>query len=270
MSTIKLKSIHIYPIKSLKGIELSSSEVERRGLKYDRRWMLVDEQGRFISQREYHQLALLKTSINQDILTVTDLTGSQDPLTFEMSEPDSEPIEVSVWDDQCLAKPLDQEVNEWFSRFMGKSVRLVYMHDTSERKADPRYATSTDDIVSFADGYPILIISQASLDQLSEKAGEHIPAERFRANLIIDGVVAHAEDDLKNIEINGVELAGVKPCARCVMITIDQNTGEKGKEPLQTLSTYRKAGHKILFGYNFIPTRLGNIEVGDALSEVLG
>jgi len=268
MSEIKIQSIHIYPIKSMKGIDLSSSQVERRGLKYDRRWMLVDEGGKFISQREYHQLALLKTSISEETMTIKNLTSSQTSLSFSLNEPNSEPIEVSIWDDKCLAKPLDQEVNEWFSRFMGKSVRLVYMHDTSERKADPRYATSTDDIVSFADGYPILIISQASLDQLSEKAGEHIPAERFRANLIIDGVVAHAEDDLKNIEINGVELAGVKPCARCVMITIDQNTGEKGKEPLQTLNTYRKEGHKILFGYNFIPTRLGNIEVGDALSEV--
>lgn len=268
MSNIKIKSIHIYPIKSLKGIELSSSEVERRGLKYDRRWMLVDEQGRFISQRENHQLALLKTSINQDILTVTDLTGSQDPLTYEMSEPDSEPIEVSIWDDQCLAKPLDQEVNEWFSRFMGKSVRLVYMHDESNRPADPRYAISKSDQVSFADGYPILILSQASLDLLSEKVGETIPANRFRPNILIDGLEAHAEDELRKVSINQVQLAGVKPCARCVMITIDQQTGEKGKEPMKTLNTYRKKGNKILFGYNFIPTELGEISVGDTFRDV--
>ena len=268
MSQIKIKSIHIYPVKSLGGIHIESSEVESKGLKYDRRWMLVDENGHFISQRKYPKLSMLQPSITSVSLQIVDRTSELSPLNVPLESPNSESIAVTVWDDTCLAKPLSDSINAWFSQFMGMPVRLVYMHEQSERKADPRYATSDQDIVSFADGYPILIISQASMDLLNEKSSEHIPSDRFRANIIIDGVEAHEEDSLKKICTEEVELAGVKPCARCVMTTIDQQTGEKGKEPLQTLSTYRKEGQKILFGYNFIPTQLGNLQVGDIFEQL--
>lgn len=267
MSQIKIKSLHIYPVKSLGGIDIESSEVERRGLKYDRRWMLVDENGQFISQRKYAKLSLLRAEIKADSLSITDTTGQQGTIDIPLATPKSKSITVTIWDDTCMAKPLNDSVNNWFSEFMNMPVSLVYMHEDSERKADPRYATSEKDIVSFADGYPILILSQASLDLLNQKTEEHIPADRFRANIIIEGVNAHEEDELQTISNGEVQLVGVKPCARCVMTTIDQQTAEKGKEPLESLSTYRKEGKKILFGYNFIPTQLGAISVGDSLKK---
>lgn len=266
--SIKIKSLHIYPIKSLGGIELSQTKVERRGLQHDRRWMLIDESGRFISQREYHSLALLQPSIEGEFLNIEDRSGRMDPLKISMEEPQTEPIKVTIWDDECLAKPLGESISQWFSAFMNKSVRLVYMHKGSQRIADQRYAPQPDDVVSFADGYPMLVISQESLDLLSKKVGAEIPMNRFRPNMVLTGLEPHGEDTLAEVSINGLKLYGVKPCARCVMTTIDQQTAEKGKEPLKTLASYRKTGAKILFGENFIPEIEGQITVGDSV-EVL-
>lgn len=263
---IKIKSIHIYPIKSLAGIELTESRVQRRGLEHDRRWMLIDENGRFISQRENPKLALLQPSIKENLMFIQDRTGYMTPLGFEMSEPEHEAIEVSIWDDVCMAKPLDLKINQWFSKFMGKPVRLVYMHEGSTRIADQRYAPKKDDIVSFADGYPILVIGQASLDLLSEKVGTEVPMNRFRPNIVIDGLQPNEEDTLAEVTIGNLKLFGVKPCARCIMTTIDQESAEKGKEPLSTLASYRKVGNKTLFGENFIPDSEGLVKVGDLLN----
>lgn len=263
---IKIKSIHIYPIKSLGGIELTESKVERRGLEHDRRWMLIDENGRFVSQRESPKLALLQPIIKDNLMFIEDRTGFMITLGFEISEPAHDPIEVTIWDDVCLAKPLDRKVNQWFSKFMGKPVQLVYMHEDSQRIADQRYAPKEDDMVSFADGYPILVISQGSLDLLSEKVGMEVPMNRFRPNIVVEGLQPNEEDTLAEVTIDGLKLHGVKPCARCIMTTIDQETGEKGKEPLSTLATYRKAGNKTLFGENFIPEKEGLIKVGDTLN----
>lgn len=260
---VSIKQIFIYPIKSLGGIELKTSRVERKGLAFDRRWMLVDETGRFISQREFPKLALLKPSIVEDALYIEDTAGTLAPLEITLHEPDTVPIEVSVWDDQMMAKPMADEINHWFSTYLEQPVRLVFMHATSERMADQRYAPKPDDMVSFADGYPVLIISQASMDLLSKKVGQEIPVNRFRPNLVIDGVKAHEEDTMAEIRINGLRFFGVKPCARCIMTTIDQQTAEKGKEPLKTLASYRSVEHKILFGENFIPDQSGEINQGD-------
>ncbi len=263
---VTIKSLHIYPIKSLGGIELVQSKVERRGLQYDRRWMLIDENGRFVSQRENPKLALLQPSIKDNLIFVEDRSGTLSTLGFEMSEPSSSPMKVTIWDDECEAKPLDMKVNQWFSEFLGKTVQLVYMHDDSQRIADQRYAPAKDDVVSFADGYPILAISQESLDLLNSKLETEIPMDRFRPNLVLQGLEAHEEDALAQIEIGALKLFGVKPCARCVMTTINQQTAEKGAEPLKTLASYRKTGNKILFGENFIPETDGWLKVGDDIN----
>lgn len=260
-----IKSLHIYPIKSLGGITLSSTKVERRGFQFDRRWMLIDENGRFISQRENHQLALLQPEIHGEKMTIVDGSHQLETLTFPLAEPITEEIKVTIWDDECTAKPLDIAVNEWFSTFMSKPVQLVYMYEGSRRITDQRYAPKPDDVVSFADGYPILITCQRSHDLLSEKVGYEIPFNRFRPNIILEGLEAHEEDALAEIELGKLKLFGVKPCARCVMITIDQQTGQQGKEPTKTLSTYRKVGQKILFGENFIPDAEGQLSIGDEL-----
>lgn len=266
MSKLKVTDLWIYPIKSIAGIQLTTAKVEKRGLQYDRRWVLADENGVFVNQRDYPEMTLLQPEINDDIMTIRHKTKEIEPVSFSMSEPDSVPVSVTVWDDTCKAKPIDKAVDEWFSKYIGKNVRLLYMHENSVRPADQRYAIMSTDKVSFADGYPILIFSEESLAHLNSKAEEQIPANRFRGNIVISGGEIHVEDRLRKITIDEVEMYGVKPCARCVMTTIDVDTAQKGKEPLKSLSTYRKLGNKILFGENFIPSNEGMIKVGDSLT----
>lgn len=262
---IKIESLHIYPIKSLGGITLESSKVTIRGLAHDRRWVLVDKNNRFVSQREFAKMALLQPELNDDQMTIIDRTDTNQPLTFDMTEPNTPEEMVTVWDDTMPAKEVSKAASEWFSTALEMRLRLMYMHDSSIRQADQRYAINEDDHVSFADGYPILIISEASMDQLNEKTGLKQTVNRFRANIIISGVAPHEEDALRHIKIGDQELYGVKPCARCIMTTIDPETAEGGKEPLKTLSTYRKIDNKILFGENFIPTNELTISVGDGV-----
>lgn len=268
MANLKIIDLWIYPIKSLAGIQLGEVNVESRGLQYDRRWVLADENGVFVSQREFPEMNFLQPQINGNIMTITHKKGEYSDLSFDMSEPDTAEENVTIWDDTCQAKPVDKSADLWFSNFLGKNVRLLYMDENSVRQADQRYAINQSDKVSFADGYPILMISKKSLELLNSKSEEHIPMSRFRANVIVSGESAHIEDQLRKININGLELYGVKPCARCIMTTIDIETGKKGKEPLKALSTYRKLGNKILFGENFIPMSNGKISVGQDI-EVL-
>lgn len=262
---IKIKSIHIYPIKSLGGISVQQSKVTHRGLAHDRRWMLVDAENRFVSQREYAQLALLQPEITSDQMIVTDRNGRQQALYFDLKEPPTRPEEVIIWDDTVLAKPVSTAADEWFSQYMEMPVRLMYMHKDSVRAADPRYAITESDKVSFADGYPILIISEASMGLLNSKLTESLSIDRFRANLIFEGSTAHEEDTWREIQMAQQTLYGVKPCARCIMTNIDPKTAKAGKEPLKTLATYRKVGQKILFGENFIPKEEGVLRIGDEI-----
>jgi len=266
MSTLKITDLWIYPIKSIAGIQLNKAKVEKRGLQYDRRWVLADENGIFVHQRDYPEMALLQPNISGDIMTISHKSKEIPSVSFDMSEPDTAPVTVTVWDDTCAAKPVDIKVDRWFSEIIGKNIRLLYMHEDSIRQADQRYAIKETDKVSFADGYPVLIISEESLTELNDKASEHVPMNRFRANVIVSGGEVHDEDRLRKIHIGDVEMYGVKPCARCIMTTIDVETAQKGKEPLKTLATYRKLEHKILFGENFIPSNEGVIKVGDTLS----
>ncbi|RZL69148.1 MAG: MOSC domain-containing protein, partial [Pedobacter sp.] len=173
-------------------------------------------------------------------------------------------IAVSVWDDISNGVEVNEHVSAWFSNFMNMEVKLVKMPMKAERKVDPKYAMQGE-IVSFADGYPCLIIGQSSLDNLNQKLEETVNMDRFRPNLVFTGGDAHIEDSIKTFTINNVEFHGVKPCARCVLITIDQITGIKGIEPLKTLANYRKQNNKIMFGQNLIHKGEGIIKVGDEL-----
>lgn len=265
MPNLKITDLWIYPIKSLAGIQLTTAHVESRGLQYDRRWVLADSEGTFVHQRDYPAMTLLQPEIHGNTITIRHKQGTLEPLTFDMSEPQTDAIAVRVWEDTCQAKPVSEAANQWFSKFLDKPVQLLYMHEGSIRPADPRYATDQSDKVSFADGYPVLMISEESLNLLNGKTEDYVPMNRFRANIIISGGMAHIEDSLRHVHINGTEFYGVKPCARCVMTTIDAETAIKGKEPLKTLATYRKVDHKILFGENFIPKGSGQIKVGDTL-----
>lgn len=263
---LTVTQLNIYPVKSLAGISLTESKVEARGLQYDRRWMLVDEQNLFMSQRKHKEMVLLQPSIANGSMTITHRNQRVAPFSFRLDEQTGEAIPVTTWDDTCPALEVSAEASAWFSEVLGTSCKLVQMPDNSIRPADPRYAISKDDKVSFADGYPILIFDEASIDFLAQKSGESILANRFRGNIIFKGGHANIEDELKVFEINGLTYHGVKPSARCIMTTIDQQTGEiTSKEPLKTLATYRKVDNKIKFGQYVIPPASGKVAVGDII-----
>ncbi|RFZ94245.1 MOSC domain-containing protein [Mucilaginibacter conchicola] len=261
---LRVSQLIIYPIKSLGGIELTTAKVTDRGLEHDRRWMLIDDDNRFLSQREYAQLALCKVSVEDDGLSVTYTPdGSSIKIPFEPIKQDA--LEVTIWDDTCSGQLVSDEVDAWFTEKLGKSSRLVYMPDETHRQTDLRY-TSEGMVTSFSDAYPLLIIGQAALDDLNSRLDEALPMNRFRPNVVFTGGAPYSEDLMNHIQINGLDFYGVKLCARCIMTTINQETIAKGKEPLKTLAKYRRKGNKILFGQNLALIGTGNINVGDELT----
>lgn len=263
-----LTSIHIYPIKSLAGISLNEAVVHPRGLQYDRRWMLVDETGRFVSQREVAEMALLGTALEGPFLTIFSKKNPalrlQIPLEPEVAAMPE--IPVQIWDDHCLARLYAPETNQWFSNQLGRNVRLVYMAGSTVRMADSQYAPENMP-VSFADGYPFLLIGQASLDGLNSRLEQALPMNRFRPNFVVTSGTPHEEDQWRDFRIGNQAFRGVKPCARCIVPTTDQDTALRSEEPLKNLATYRKEGRKILFGQNVIwlGTGEGRVQVGDVL-----
>ncbi|MFK7950804.1 MAG: MOSC domain-containing protein [Saprospiraceae bacterium] len=268
MDNLKLSEIWVYPIKSLGGISLNSTTIERRGLQYDRRWMLVDENGVFLTQRKHHEMALLQVDIKENGLEVRHKINEISPIYIPFEAESLEQMKVQVWDDECEAFTISDDINHWFTSVLGINCRLVYMPENSYRQVDIKYA-SKGDITSFSDAYPILIIGQASLDKLNDKLVEAVPMNRFRPNLVFKGGQANEEDTWKLFKIGNSLFFGIKPCARCVMTTINQDNGKSGREPLKTLSTYRKKGNKILFGQNVIAQSIGEkIQVGDTIEIV--
>ncbi|MGF1638004.1 MAG: MOSC domain-containing protein [Cyclobacteriaceae bacterium] len=265
--SIKLDSLNIYPVKSLGGINLLQSKAEMRGLKYDRRFMLVDDQGRFLSQREHARLTLLGTRIEGDRLIIFEKNSPLNQNSTSLIPNSGNTINVKIWNDTAEALLASEATNLWISEFLQSNARLVYMPDTSTRQVDPERVAEKID-VGFADAYPYLLINRASVDQVSDKAGEKIPLDRFRGNLVVSGAEAFAEDRWERIRIGKTIFRLVKPCARCVVTTIDQHTAKKGKQPLKSLAEFRKQGNKILFGINLICEQYGKIEVG-AEVEVL-
>jgi uncharacterized protein YcbX len=240
--------------------------VTDRGLEHDRRWMLVDGNNWFLTQRELPRMSLLQVRLNADGLSVHHKhTGESIQIPFT---PTGALCTVTVWDDTCDAQYVDKSADEWFSRMLSISCRLVYMPESTQRKVDPNYAQG-EEITSFSDGYPLLLIGQSSLDDLNHKLPQPITMERFRPNIVFTGGAPFQEDEMTAFNIAGITFYGVKPCARCAIPTIDLNTGEKGKEPLKTLSGYRQRNKKIYFGQNLLfdkTTKPGQISVGDAIT----
>lgn len=266
-----LTEIWIYPVKSLGGIQLHEAIAERRGLQYDRRWMLIDENGRFVSQREIPAMALLGATIEPPYLKVFQ---KNNPAVFveiplKTKAEDYAKTRVEIWGDRCTARLLDDRINHWFSKQLGQPLRLVFMPDTTRRKADGRYAPNGQ-YVSFADGFPMLLIGQASLDELNRRMEKPLPMDRFRPNFVFEGGLPFEEDDWQDFLINKVSFKGVKPCARCMIPTINQETAERAAEPLKTLAAFRKFGQRILFGQNVILTdpSPGSIKVGDPVQKL--
>lgn len=263
--TLIVQDIFIYPIKSLGGIRLPEAIVEEKGFQHDRRWMLVDEEGAFLSQRNHPELALLSVELRANELHVFHRQNEEVSVQIPYGLATGPEMLVTIWDDQVLGKVVHPEISNWFSDYLGIEVNLVVMPESSHRKVDQRYAVNGES-VSFADGMPYLLIGQESLNDLNSRMEAPVPMDRFRPNIVFSGGTPFLEDSLRKIKVGEVEFQIIKPCARCVMITVDQETGEKGKEPLKTLSSYRTINNKVYFGQNVVALQSGKIKVGDLIT----
>lgn len=262
-----LSEIWIYPVKSLGGIRLKEAKTEERGLQYDRRWLIIDENNTFITQRVFHQMALIDVSLSQGGLKVFERNDPENSIMVPYEPVSGANLSVKIWDDVVEAVTVTDEADAWLSAQIGQPVRLVMMPESTERKADPKYAKNGE-IVSFADGYPFLVISQASLDELNSRLEDPISMVRFRPNFVIAETAPFEEDQWKRIRIGDMDFEIVKPCARCVLTTVDPETGQKGVEPLKTLASYRRVNNKVLFGQNLVASNFGVIKEGDELEVV--
>lgn len=260
---LQVSELFVYPVKSLGGIALSSACVTDRGFEYDRRWMLVDEHGGFMTQRTLPQLALFESNLYQNHFTITYKKKSLTiNIPFKASD---ETMMVQVWSDRCRAKIVDSKINEWFSDLLSVKCSLVYMPDDTQRRVDGRYAQNKE-ITSFSDAYPFLLIGQSSLDDINKRLQEQLPMNRFRPNIVVGGSVPFEEDEWAHFSINKINFYGVKICSRCVVTTINQEEATKGKEPLKTLATYRTMNKKIYFGQNLLHKGEGMITIGDEIT----
>lgn len=266
---LTLSTINIYPVKSLGGISLQTAQVLRRGLEYDREWMVVDPSGHFVTQREIPRMALIETAIADSALVLSHNSHGQVKVLLDAEQHAArnvkEMLSVRVWEDLCPAYDQGDEAADFLSDFLDKNVRLVRMEHGFERHVDQDYAISQSDIVGFADCFPVLVISEESLAELNEKLEFPLPMNRFRPNITISGSRPFAEDTWSEIAVGASRLALRKPCARCPITTIDQETAEMSKEPLRTLSFFRKQNGKVMFGQNAVVLETGAITVGDTI-----
>lgn len=260
-----LSALHVYPVKSCAPLSLDQATVEPRGLAHDRRWMVVDADGRFVTGRQLPRLTLMRAVPVDGGLSLQ--APGMSPL--EVPFPQGERSEVTVWDDTVRARLADASAHAWLGAFLGQPARLVHLGEDCVRPAnDPR--ASPGDEVSFADAFPLLLISQAALDGLNARLARPVSMLQFRPNLVIDGVPAHAEDEWKSIRVGEVEFEVAKACVRCIFTTVDPARGERDPsgEPLKTLIQYRRTPKGVTFGQNLIARSPGRVRVGDPV-EVL-
>jgi uncharacterized protein YcbX len=266
MAHFTLSGIYIYPVKSLAGISVSHWPVTETGLLHDRKWMLIDSNRQFLSQRKLPRMALIKTALTENdlILSAPDMEN----LVLPLMPVDGEIISSTIWHDQCDARSVSPEADRWLSRFLNTGCRLVYQSDDAVRQVDPDYAHATDQ-VSFADGFPFLIISENSLVSLNHEMGLDLPMARFRPNLVIAGSPAYAEDSWREIRIGPIDFRLPKACSRCSVPTIDPETAQTGKEPLTTLNRVRNWQNKVYFGQNALHDQCGVLSIGDIVQVKL-
>jgi len=266
MNHYTLSDLIIYPIKSLAGIHLNHWQVTRTGLMYDRQWMLIDNERQFLSQRRLSKMALIKTALTDTQLIVS--APNQQNLALDLKPDLGGIINSTIWQDECAARHISKEADLWFSNFLNTSCRLVYLPSNEVRAVDNRYALPTDQ-TSFSDGFPFLLVSEASLQSLNQAMQFEIGMNRFRPNLVISGCEAYAEDSWREIRIGNIEFRLPKPCSRCVIPTINPDTAKTDKEPLATLNRLRKWQNKVYFGQNALHNRSGILQVGDTVEIVL-
>ena len=263
---ITLSNLTYYPIKACRGFDLAEARVERMGLANDRRMMVVTLEGEFLTQAEHAKLALVTPAMIDDTITLS--APNFDSLRFTIKKTGAISL-VNIWESKNV-HAIDQgaKTARWLSDWLGVSVRLVHIANGFKRRLNSDFAVSAEDQIGFADDYPILLISEASLRDLNSKldspqgAVPVLPMNRFRPNIVVQNCEPFAEDTWKRIKIGDVEMALINPAPRCLVTTIDKETLEKSKEPLKTLSTYRKQKGGVMFGMHVIPLNEGEIKIG--------
>lgn len=254
----------IYPVKGMAGSSVAEVEMGKAGPANDRRYMLVDAVGSFVSQRTHASLALCRVDIDHHHMLISTRGTS---IKVGLDERIGHSYLAKVWDDDALVMDVSAKVNEWLGKHVGTGLRLVTMVDDTARSHKISGGPATT-YVSLADGYPALITGTASLDLLNSKLDQAIKMDRFRANIVVKTEQPHVEDQWMQMRIGTAVLRHVKPCVRCQVITIDQQTGQASKEPLKTLATYRRVDNGVIFGSNLIVEQPGRLKVGDTI-EVL-
>jgi uncharacterized protein len=269
--SMHVSSLHLYPLKSAAGLAVDALDIVPRGPRHDRRWLVIDADGRFVTARQVSEMVLIRANSMDDGLRLS-APGVEDVDVMPPS-PDAKRTSASIWKDTVDALAVDPAADAWLSAFLRRPVRLVYMDDGARRAVDPAYAQPGDE-VSFADGYPLLVISQSALDSLNARLAEigraPVMMAQFRPNLVIADATAHAEDDWKRVRIGAVAFDAVKVCTRCVFTTVDPVSGLRRAdgEPLNILKGYRRTPNGITFGMNLIPRGAGALRIGDAVIEL--
>ena len=267
-TALSLTGLYLYPVKSLGGYAVAEAEVTARGLRHDRRWLLVDERNRFLTQRQSPELALLVVAPAYNGFLISHRQRPELlPLFIPFEATPDRTLFVTVWDDILWAWRGTPEADEWLSEALGRPCRLVYMSDMVRREVEPDL-NPEGKLVSFADAYPFLLIGEAALADLNTRLAQPVPMDRFRPSLVFGGGEAYEDDSWEQFQIGEVPFRAVRGCGRCVLTTIDQRTATKNPlgEPLRTLASYRNVENSALFGQNATGPSHGRLRVGDAVT----
>ena len=263
--SVVVSALFVYPVKGCRGIALDRAEVEVRGIRHDRRWLIVDEARRFVSQREEPRLALVDVAVDQERESLTVSAPGAGRLELALAPRGGQRVKVQIWRDEVDGLDAGQEAARWVSGLLGAPASIVFMPDATVRPVRPDFAQEGDH-VSFADAFPVLVATTASLRDLNARLDRPLPMDRFRPNVVVDGCAPWEEDAWQRARLGQVTVRTPKGCDRCVVTTIDQRTAETGVEPLRTLATFRKRDGKVYFGVNAIPDARGTMAVGDAVT----
>lgn len=263
MSNITVSGLFVYPIKGARGIEVSSARVAPLGFEHDRRFLLADPRGNFITQREHPTLALVQTAIEGETLVV--IAPKQEPLRVPLRPTGPCDRTAQVFGTRSRAIFVGQTPADYFSTYLGTPLELVFMPENEGREVDPDFAKNGER-VSFADGFPFLLTTEESLSDLNARLANSVPMNRFRPNIVVRGTPPWSEDSWTTLTTRDMVFHSVKPCGRCQVTTIDQETGIRGKDPLATLATFRSRANKVYFGWNLFVKGDGEMRTGDRMN----
>lgn len=263
---MQISQLFNYPVKSCKGNKLSTMEIDGFGPKWDRRWMIVDPDGRFITQRQVAEMGQIGVTVSSDRVCF-DYQSEKIELSMIEAQGQKDERLVTVWQDKLSGNRIHHPVNTWLSQKLGREAQLIYMPQETVRQVDLEYA-QLGDRVGFADGFPFLIISEASVEFLAEKVGYLLDVQRFRPNIVVSGCDAFAEDQWRQIQIGDIVFDLVKQCSRCVIPTIDLKTSQKQPEIMQAMLKYRKQGTKVMMGQNVLHRGEGYITIGQEVKII--